>query len=81
MSDPARKPPPGFDDLPKEEQIGYVQALWDRIAADPAAVSEPGWHRAVLDERAESRRAAPGEHSSWDEVRERVTRRLRGRPE
>jgi len=31
-------PPPGFDALTVEEQIGYVQSLWDYIAAHPAQV-------------------------------------------
>jgi hypothetical protein len=26
-------PPPGFDELSVEEQIDYVQSLWNRIAA------------------------------------------------
>ena len=27
-------PPPGFDDLPVDQKIDYVQSLWDRIAAN-----------------------------------------------
>ena len=44
-------PPPGFDDLPVEDQIEYVQSLWDRIAAKPDQVPVPDWHRQVLDKR------------------------------
>ena len=81
MSDPARKPPHGFDDLPADEQIEYVQALWDRIAADPERVPEPDWHQAELEKRAAAHRETPEDSASWDEVRERVTRRLREPPE
>lgn len=81
MSDPARKPPPGFDDLPTDEQIDYVQALWDRIAAAPERVPEPEWHESVLEERVKAHRDAPGDVASWDEVRERISRRLRERSE
>ena len=81
MSEPARKPPPGFDDLPVDQQIDYLQSLWDRVAADPDRVPEPDWHQALLDERTKAHRDAPGEAASWDEVRERVTRRLREPPE
>lgn len=77
MSEPARKPPPGFDDLSVDEKIDYLQSLWDRIAADPDHVPEPGWHQAVLDERIKAHRDAPDGAASWDEVRERVRRRLR----
>jgi putative addiction module component (TIGR02574 family) len=51
MSHALRAPPVGFDDLPVEDQIDYVQALWDRIAAREEQVPVPGWHRALLDER------------------------------
>ena len=35
---PAAIPPPGFDELTIEEQIDYVQSLWERIAATPDQV-------------------------------------------
>jgi len=35
----------------QEEQIDYVQLLWERIAATPDQVPVPDWHREVLDER------------------------------
>jgi hypothetical protein len=31
-------PPPGFDALPAEDQIEYVQSLWERIAATAGQV-------------------------------------------
>ena len=34
-----------------EEKIDYVQALWDRIAANESQVPVPDWHREILDER------------------------------
>jgi hypothetical protein len=38
-------PPPGFDDLPVEEQIHYVQVLWDRIAAAADQIPMQEWQR------------------------------------
>ena len=52
-------PPPGFDDLPVDEQIDYVQSLWDRIAASPARVAVPEWHRRIIRERLEAARELP----------------------
>ena len=43
--------PPGFDALSVEEQIDYVQALWDYIAARREAIPVPDWHREILAER------------------------------
>jgi len=36
-----KDPPAGFDDLPIDQQINYVQSLWDRIAAKEALVQVP----------------------------------------
>ena len=51
MAQPLTVPPPGFDDLPVEDQSDYVQALWERIAAMPDRVPVPDSHKAILDER------------------------------
>lgn len=62
-------PPPGFDDLNVDEQIEYVQALWDRIAAKEEAVPVPDWHREILDERLADLEAHPDASRPWDEVK------------
>lgn len=72
-------PPPGFDDLSVEEQIDYVQSLWNRIAASPEEVPVPEWHREVLDERLKDHEANPDAGDSWDVVRERLRDKLRQR--
>ncbi len=77
MVDPVRTPPHGFDQLPVEEQIDYVQTLWDRIAARPDRVPVPEWHVEELRRREASYKIAPDGVSTWEEVRERVLRRDR----
>jgi putative addiction module component (TIGR02574 family) len=62
-------PPPGFDELTVDEQIEYVQALWDRIAAKEDRVPVPGWHREILDERLADPEANPKASRPWSEVR------------
>ena len=69
MSRALAVPPPGFTDLPVEEQIDYVQALWDVIAAHPEEVPVPGWHREILDERLAEYEVHPDEGVSWEEFR------------
>ena len=61
-------PPPGFDELPVEDKIDYVQALWDRIAARQEDVPVPEWHREVLKERVAAFEANPDEGRLWEEV-------------
>ena len=70
-------PPPGFDDLSIEEQIEYVQSLWDRIAASPQEIPVPEWHREIIDERLKDSEANPQAGESWDVVRERLRDKLR----
>ena len=72
-------PPPGFDELTVEEQIDYVQSLWERIAATPDQVPVPDWHREVLDERVKDFEANPDAGESWDVVRDRLRDNLRRR--
>jgi putative addiction module component (TIGR02574 family) len=79
MSKPLPLPPPGFDDLSVEEQIEYVQSLWQRIAATPEQVAVPDWHRQVLDERLQDHEQNPNAGDSWDVVRERLRDKLRHR--
>jgi putative addiction module component (TIGR02574 family) len=77
MSKPVPLPPPGFDDLSVDDQIAYVQSLWDRIAATPDRVPVPEWHREVLDERLKDYEQNSDAGTSWDVIRKRVRRKLR----
>jgi putative addiction module component (TIGR02574 family) len=74
MVDPIRTPPPGFDDLPVEDQIDYVETLWDRIAANPERVPLPGWHLDELRRRAKADRRNPEQLRTWEEVGEHILR-------
>jgi len=71
--------PPGFDDLPVDEQIDYVQSLWERIAASPERVPVPEWHQRILKERLEAYKAHPTAGRSWEEARTDIEKKLRRR--
>ncbi len=79
MANPVPLPPPGFDELSIDEQLAYVQSLWDRIAATPDRVSVPEWHREILDERLKEHEANPDDGESWDVVRDQLRDKLRRR--
>jgi putative addiction module component (TIGR02574 family) len=70
-------PPPGFDDLPVEEKIAYVQALWDLIAEHPDDVPVPEWQQAILEERIDEARSSSAVVKPWSEVRAELRARLR----
>ena len=79
MSKQVAIPPPGFDDLSIDEQIEYVQSLWERIAADPSKVPVPDWHRKILKDRLKAYREEPEGGATWDQVREEIERKLSAR--
>jgi hypothetical protein len=59
--------PPGFSDLSKEEQVLYIQALWDRIFGHPDDLPVPAWHLELVEERiAEYRRNPTPLRSAYD---------------
>ena len=68
MKAAAHSPPPGFDDLDVEDQIEYVQSLWDRIAAKQSLVPIPEWHRRELERRVAAYHADASAGRSWEDV-------------
>lgn len=74
MSRALNLPPPGFEDLSVDEQIDYVQSLWNVIAARPGKVPIPGWHEEILDARLAEYRQDPEEGVSWEQFRSRLSK-------
>jgi putative addiction module component (TIGR02574 family) len=72
MSQTLPLPPPGFDALSQEEQIDYVQPLWDHIAAQPEKVPVPDWHRQILAERLADYDTNPDEGKTWEQFEEEL---------
>ena len=52
--------------LPPDQRLRLIEDIWESLAASPADVPVPDWHRELLDERL----ADAGEQPSrtWDEV-------------
>ena len=73
MSQPLQLPPPGFDALSTDQQIDYVQSLWDHIAARPEDVPVPDWHREILAERLVAHRAENDDGIEWEEFEKNLT--------
>lgn len=65
-------PPPGFDNLSVDEQIEYVQDLWDWIAARPEDIPVTDWQKEVAEDRLRQYRANPKSVVPWAEVRTRL---------
>lgn len=73
MSQALPLPPPGFDALSTDEQIDYVQSLWDHIAARPEDIPVPDWHREILAERLAAHRAEDGNGREWEAFEKDLT--------
>ena len=69
--------PPEFDSASGEERLAFVQALWDRIAADPDSVPVPEHHKRILRERLEAYRADRERGRPWNEVRDELLAKYR----
>lgn len=69
--------PPGFDALSKREQFEYAQALWDYVTDDPENIPVPDSHERVVRERLAAYRANPVKGAPWEEVKKRLTDRLK----
>lgn len=76
MSQALPLPPPGFDALSIDQQIDYLQSLWDRIAARPENVPVPDWHREILAERLAGHHTDEGKGKEWDEFEKELTTNL-----
>ena len=67
--------PAGFADLPKAEQVRYLQALWDRIAAHPAELPVPESHLDLAEERLAEHRRDPSRARPAFETLDDLSRR------
>jgi len=72
-------PPPGFDDLSVDEQIDFVQSLWDRIAETAEQVPVPEWHRQIICKHLAAYNANPIAGRLWTDVRSDIKRTLSDR--
>jgi len=76
MSRPVPNPPPGFDDLSVDDQIEYLQSLWDRVTASAERVPVPAWHAEIIRKRVAELESDPNSAIPWEQAREEIVRRL-----
>jgi hypothetical protein len=67
--------PAGFSELPKAEQVRYLQALWDQISEHPDEVPVPESHLKLAEERLRRHRENPSDAKPAFEVIDRLSRR------
>lgn len=62
-------------ELPPEERLALIEALWDSLIEVPENVAVPDWHRAVVSERMADDGADERPGDTWAEVRSRIEKR------
>jgi putative addiction module component (TIGR02574 family) len=71
------KIPIEFDEVSGDQQIAFVQDLWDRIAQDSNRVPLPDDHKRILDQRLSDYDSSPQAGRPWSEVRDELLAKLR----
>jgi len=69
MGPPLAVPPPGFDDMTVEEQIEFVQKLWDHIAHRAKDVPVPEWQIQELRRRRAEMERTGDRGRPWEDVK------------
>lgn len=67
MSQTLPMPPPGFEELSGEEQINYVDALWNYVISHSDHVKIPEWHREIISERINRYLSGIEGATTWEE--------------
>ena len=75
MSQTQVETPPGFGNLPKAEQVRYLQALWDQISERPEEIPVPESHLQLAEERLRRYRENPSSAQPAFEVIDRLARK------
>ena len=69
-------PPAGFDELSNDEQIEYVERLWNRIPSLPDDAPVPEWHMEIIEERLANYEKNGFEGIPWEEVEKELLQQL-----
>jgi len=76
MSSPIPFPPPGFDELSKEEQLNYVEELANYVGPE-AEETIPEWHWRILAERMATSSEDLEHGIPWEEFKQELEQELR----
>ena len=75
MPETSIQSPPGFNELPKAEQVRYLQALWDQISEHPEEIPVPESHLELAEERLHRFRDNPSTAQPAFDVIDRLARK------
>lgn len=62
--------------LPPEEKLRIIEALWGDLAADPSGFDSPAWHQEKLRQTEADFAAGRVELLDWTEAKKQLRRRF-----
>lgn len=65
-----------IDTLNVEERLELIETLWESLIVDPSNVPITDAQRQMLDERLDEIEAGDDDGATWEDVRDRILKRL-----
>lgn len=72
MSSPLPFPPPGFDQLSREDQLDYIEGLLNYVRSGARYVEVPDGHREILEKQLAYYRENGFEGTPWEEFEQEL---------
>jgi putative addiction module component (TIGR02574 family) len=63
-----------LNEMSAEEKLQTMEALWQSLSADPAAVESPAWHREELRERERTIESGEAKFVDWEKAKADIRR-------
>jgi hypothetical protein len=64
-----------LDEMTVEDKLQAMEALWENLSADPAAIESPAWHEEELRERERKIASGEAEFIDWEKAKADIRRR------
>ena len=64
-----------LDEMTVEDKLQTMEALWESLSADPAAIESPAWHEEELRERERKIASGEAEFIDWEKAKAGIRRR------
>lgn len=65
-----------IQNLPFQEKLRMMEALWDGIAPQEALLEVPQWHKDLLDEREQLIQAGKATFTDWETAKQQIKNTL-----
>jgi putative addiction module component (TIGR02574 family) len=64
-----------LNEMTVEEKLQAMEALWQSLSADPAAIESPAWHEEELRERERTIESGKAKFLDWEKAKADIRRR------